>query len=337
MISADPDSLTLRLIEKVFECVPEHNLEILRIGQLYGRKFKRCATPLPFFDRLRRSAKHFDHENFVKIFQRLCDRFESYRESRLQACGKTIHSLLITSSRSETITACYEFLIQFPESFTEFDFEEISRHLESPDTLSAVLVFLMKLESIDCSLETWALLVKKLLRASLKARRPALVLGKLSENRRCTRQLMSDLSFLAKGLPQFVSTFKLFQKLQSDKKKQPALLSSGFLGRLFVGFLEEKAELAVVPIGQSILDFEELTEQFLEELEENHFTRAFYEAAVGSEDESVMKMCLQAFLTLAQVGFVRSFKPLAKQVGRLSDPSLSYNSLCRKLVRVLTQ
>jgi hypothetical protein len=226
VVRADVNSISKPFARTLFSIYRDHIPEFLNIGEI------------PCFSYNEVSVSHA--KVFIEIFTKLCHSSLLYCTSRLLHCHEYLYRLMaIAPTLFETVNACLTFMGTFPTSFEEYDFALISKFLSRPETVQATREFFGTVGKIERQPEMRETTIRRLINAGAISSQASNVRMKFADNRQFMPSIVKQLQFLHTGLPLFKKTFAVFQALIHEPQDAVQVLSSGFVGSLFIRSLAE--------------------------------------------------------------------------------------------------
>jgi hypothetical protein len=287
--------------------------EAMGLLRAYAGSFESLENPWPLLDivitRKRTLLKLGVALETVKLIQKLLD-IDAYRAGRLFECLDLISSFL-TSDDMAVVKSAYRTLTLFYHSDFALDFSAIQHDLLDRDLSPSVISLLMKIPEIPVVREIVAPIAK--LARDLPAASRLLFI--LLDQRETGKLLMEESSFWRHGIPSFRDTLEALIKMLKFKTLKAALADFPAVPILFALAIDEGAD-GVFACFQSVLQKGRFTDGFLHALEESDFFLPFFEGVVGNGSSSVVTSGLMTLGLLAQIGYVDSFRPFAKCLGR---------------------
>jgi serine/threonine protein kinase len=305
MVADDPNSLSAVLVGGVLSIFREQPELVVQLARTYAEQFPRATDPYVFLDGV---LKHWRRSGLaqralVELFQYLCLTYDVYREARLEFCGVIVYKIIVDSSDTSIINACYGFLCRLPGCVKDFNFEILSKHLRYIGTISAAINFFATIKLTSGGPK----LVSRLLFAAERHPTAIKALRELLRVRDCVPLFFANLSFLGKGLPTFTDTFDLYRTIAVVTDRHSLLVQCEFLPTLFLNYLREHSLSHLALISTELLHLTEFPLDFLQRLDRIGFCTAFFNACSQSADPELIRPCLRVFRRFSAVGFLNAY------------------------------
>ena len=252
-------------------------------------------------------------QEFVATLFYLCSNHEKYREARLQHCLDIFIQGTLTDN-PRVVSACYNSLSAFWNHTIKLDVDLLIEHLKNEEITEAAVQIPLRMKHIPRRAD----LVEALLECSQFYVEACLCLVRIAVKEEGAVLILKNPSWIARGMPTFADTLRLFLTVFYHNTFRQALLLLHQTAALFISLSSERTSSYLSNIS-SIIRCVDLTPELVASFSKKKVFDAVFRGALTKADEAAYKSALEIVGVCAQIAHAPDYRLILDSIPTIID------------------
>ena len=292
-------------LPSITELLTYSPFKMLVLHSYYVKNLLTYNNPWPLLDNLLTVQKVMINKDcgymYLALFSYLITKYDVYAKERAVHI-RTIFLNFINSKVKENVKAAYDGLSNLYTDYANIDFTKINFHLKDPNIWRSALSLLIRIEDISPSPE----LIQTLLSLVDKSPKAWIPLLAIAETKKGQNILLNNFSWMEQYQKHAPETLRILLVLFKNKDNRSALANSPYFIDLLKSVINKKDKKSHTAAA-TVLRRIPMTQRLITDLEKKGFFKVYFESAIKSKKNKMLRNVLNLVDSIARVGYTQDY------------------------------